>query len=71
MFLWKKLILNWDIGTVSIRNFDIWTLMFTIIEGRAKTSPLLHKEKIKSHRIGRPILITENNLKDFLKESLG
>jgi excisionase family DNA binding protein len=27
--------------------------------------------KIKSQRIGRPILITENNLKDFLKESLG
>jgi len=23
--------------------------------------------KIKSQRIGRPILITENNLKDFLK----
>ena len=26
--------------------------------------------KIKSQRIGRPILITENNLKEFLKESL-
>jgi excisionase family DNA binding protein len=25
--------------------------------------------KIKSQRIGRPILITENNLKEFLKES--
>jgi len=24
--------------------------------------------KIKSQRIGRPILITENNLKEFLKE---
>ena len=26
--------------------------------------------KIKSQRIGRPILITENNLKEFLKQSL-
>jgi len=25
--------------------------------------------RIKSQRIGRPILITENNLKEFLKES--
>lgn len=25
--------------------------------------------KIKSQRIGRPILITENNLKEFLQES--
>lgn len=25
--------------------------------------------KIKSQRIGRPILITESNLKEFLKES--
>jgi len=26
--------------------------------------------KIKSQRIGRPILITENNLKEFLKASV-
>lgn len=26
--------------------------------------------KIKSQRIGRPIIITENNLKEFLKQSL-
>jgi len=26
--------------------------------------------KLKSQRIGRPILITESNLKEFLKESL-
>jgi excisionase family DNA binding protein len=26
--------------------------------------------KIKSQRIGRPILITEKNLREFLKESL-
>jgi excisionase family DNA binding protein len=25
--------------------------------------------RLKAQRIGRPILITENNLKDFLKES--
>jgi excisionase family DNA binding protein len=25
--------------------------------------------KIKSHRIGRPILITQSNLKDFLNQS--
>lgn len=27
--------------------------------------------KLKGQRIGRPILITENNLKEFLKESRG
>lgn len=27
--------------------------------------------KIKSQRIGKPILITEKNLREFLKESLG
>ena len=27
--------------------------------------------KLKSKRIGRPILITENNLKEFLQESNG
>ena len=27
--------------------------------------------KLRSQRIGRPILITENNLKEFLKESRG
>lgn len=26
--------------------------------------------KIKSQRIGRPIYITENNIKEFLKESI-
>lgn len=26
--------------------------------------------RIKSQRIGRPILITENNLKEFLKKSM-
>jgi excisionase family DNA binding protein len=26
--------------------------------------------RIKAQRIGRPILITENNIKEFLKESL-
>lgn len=25
--------------------------------------------RLKAQRIGRPILVTENNLKDFLKES--
>jgi excisionase family DNA binding protein len=29
----------------------------------------IKKGKIKSQRIGRPILITENNLKDFLNQS--
>ena len=29
----------------------------------------IKKGKIKSQRIGRPILITESNLKEFLKES--
>ena len=29
----------------------------------------IKKGRIKSQRIGRPILITENNLKEFLKES--
>ena len=28
----------------------------------------IKKGRIKSQRIGRPILITENNLKEFLKE---
>ena len=27
--------------------------------------------RLKGQRIGRPILITENNLKEFLKESRG
>ena len=31
----------------------------------------IKKGRIKSQRIGRPILITENNLKEFLKESKG
>ncbi len=29
----------------------------------------INEGKIKSQRIGRPILITENNLKEFLKAS--
>ncbi|SEV81736.1 helix-turn-helix domain-containing protein [Kaistella antarctica] len=29
----------------------------------------IKKGKLKSQRIGRPILITETNLKEFLKES--
>lgn len=29
----------------------------------------IKKGKLKGQRIGRPILITENNLKEFLKES--
>jgi len=30
----------------------------------------IKKGKLKGQRIGRPILITETNLRDFLKESL-
>ncbi len=30
----------------------------------------IRQGRIKGQRIGRPILITENNLKEFLKESL-
>ena len=30
----------------------------------------IKKGKLKGQRIGRPILITENNLKEFLKESI-
>lgn len=29
----------------------------------------IKKGKLKGQRIGRPILITENNIKEFLKES--
>ena len=29
----------------------------------------IKKGRLKGQRIGRPILITENNLKEFLKES--
>jgi len=29
----------------------------------------IKRGKLKGQRIGRPILITENNLKEFLKES--
>lgn len=29
----------------------------------------IKKGRLKSQRIGRPILITENNLKEFLKDS--
>ena len=55
-----------------IESIKFYTIQETAIALKVTPQTIrawIKKGKIKSQRIGRPILITENNLKQFLNQS--